>query len=142
MEALSSNPPTPADNPLVTPASQRIAAPRQATPYGVPTPYRHRQRTPLETPSLMSSDYASSPFRDPYSPLNGPSGPAPSPVHGGHAHGHEADAVRTGYEETNRLLAALNMARLRRYESESQSSPLGSRAEHDHGNEAGMMVDD
>lgn len=86
----------------------------QSNPYGlVPTPYRYAQRTPLATPGLVSSPYESSPV--PFSPaiVPPPAGPVPSPA----THDHEA--VRVGYEETNRLLAALNVARLRRHGADS-----------------------
>lgn len=44
----------------------------------------------------------------------------PSPAHGGHGgrFQHEHAAVRAGYEEANRLLASLNVARLRRQRDE------------------------
>lgn len=104
----------------------------QATPYSLPSAYRHHQRTPLDTPGLVSSDYASSPLIGPFSPLDAPAGPAPSPIHDALRQAHEAETVRTGYEEANRLLAALNVARRRRHGPEDdQSSPVRGRADRE-----------
>lgn len=149
MEAIHASVPESADNPLVTPDPQRTAPPQSTTrthvtPYGqaLPTPYRHhQQRTPLDTPGLVSSDYASSPLVGPFSPMDGPAGPAPSPAHLTHVPAHEAAAVRAGYEEANRLLAALNVARMRRHETheEHHGSPLRTRDER---GEAGMAMDE
>lgn len=80
-------------------------------------PWRTHQ-TPGFTPGFTSSEYVSSPLFSP-------------PHHSG-AHPHatpnrDADGahgeVRASYEETNRLLAELNFARLRRHDVMSSSPP-------------------
>jgi hypothetical protein len=60
-----------------------------------------------ETPGLaISSPWASSPLHSPYAPH----APAPSPAFD--------PEVAVRYEETNRLLAELNVARMRRHRDE------------------------
>ncbi|KAL1412056.1 hypothetical protein Q8F55_003053 [Vanrija albida] len=87
------------------------------TPYSaIPTPYRYARdgHGLLETPSLdVSSPYSSSPeLVSPFasqSTMTGHSGIAPPP---------QMDAgARANYEETNRLLAELNVQRMRRYQA-------------------------
>lgn len=77
----------------------------------LPTPYRYARGTPQETPGLgVSSPWASSPaLNSPFPDF--PSAPTASPIN----FGREQEAIQASYEEANRLLAELNMQRLRRH---------------------------
>lgn len=100
--------------PAQPPSSGQFLHPNR-TP-SLPTPYRYAQRTPLDTPGLASSPGASSDAQ--YSPFPMPSAPHASP----HAFlVYEQEHVRASYEETNRLLAQLNMQRLRRHSEQGDT---------------------
>ncbi|CAK9787056.1 hypothetical protein CC85DRAFT_287278 [Cutaneotrichosporon oleaginosum] len=91
---------TPHRTPGLTPGAPSSTA--------VPTPYR--MRGVQETPGLAaSSPWASSPQFSPYAPH----APAPSPV-------FYEPVVAAQYEEANRLLAELNVARMRRQHDEGE----------------------
>ncbi|EJT46725.1 hypothetical protein A1Q1_04690 [Trichosporon asahii var. asahii CBS 2479] len=103
-EPASSPAPMPSATPLRTPASAN--------------PWRTHQ-TPGFTPGgFTSSEYVSSPLFSP-PPHSGPHHTHATPSRTGEAHGE----VRASYEETNRLLAELNFARLRRHDAMSSSPP-------------------
>ncbi|EKD04488.1 hypothetical protein A1Q2_01264 [Trichosporon asahii var. asahii CBS 8904] len=103
-EPASSPAPMPSTTPLRTPASAN--------------PWRTHQ-TPGFTPGgFTSSEYVSSPLFSP-PPHSGPHHTHATPSRTGEAHGE----VRASYEETNRLLAELNFARLRRHDAMSSSPP-------------------
>lgn len=74
-------------------------------------------QTPGFTPGFSSSEYVSSPLFSPPPHAGHPTHVTPS--RGGDLHGE----VRASYEETNRLLAELNFARLRRHDAMSSSPP-------------------
>lgn len=99
----------------------------QRTPASV-NPWRTHQ-TPGFTPGFTSSEYVSSPlFSPPHNAHGGYPGPLithVTPSRGeGHGHaGYGHGEVRASYEETNRLLAELNFARLRRHDAMSSSPP-------------------
>lgn len=92
-----------------TPYHSSHLTPAQA--HALPTPYRYARGTPQDTPGLgVSSPWASSPaITSPYPDY--PSAPNASPIN----FGREQEAIQASYEEANRLLAELNMQRLRRH---------------------------
>lgn len=89
-------------------SSPHCIAAATASSTALPTPYR--MRGPQETPGLaVSSPWASSPLHSPYAShaqAPNPASPAFEPE------------VAARYEETNRLLAELNVARMRRHHDE------------------------
>lgn len=78
----------------------------------IPTPFRHARGTPSDTPGFgISSPWASSSALNSPHPHDYPSAPNASPVN----FGRETEATQASYEEANRLLAELNVQRMRRH---------------------------